>query len=133
MSATRLQKHAVTNPDEVQDFDETLRMRMDLLAQFNRDHAPSDTFASRRDEYRHYLNSPEWAEKRAAVLKRSKGICEGCLAEPATQVHHLTYDHIYDELLWELVAVCRRCHEKAHFIDGGRDSTTAEAMPIRSA
>jgi hypothetical protein len=33
---------------------------------------------------------------------------------PAEHVHHLSYDHWRDELLWELVAACRKCHERAH-------------------
>jgi hypothetical protein len=66
------------------------------------------------DEHNEYLKSPQWWAKRIAVLKRAKGICEGCLSASAEHVHHLSYDHWRDELLWELVAVCRACHERAH-------------------
>ena len=65
-------------------------------------------------DYNSYLASPEWKQKRKTVLARANGICEACLQEKATQVHHLTYDHLFDELLWELVAVCDGCHRKAH-------------------
>lgn len=70
--------------------------------------------ADRREEYSSYLQSAEWRAKRAKVLARAKGICEGCGDRRATQVHHLTYAHIRDELLFELVAVCDGCHEKIH-------------------
>lgn len=61
-----------------------------------------------------YLQSDAWRDKRAAVMDRANGLCEGCRQRPATQVHHLTYAHHGNELLWELVAVCRGCHEHAH-------------------
>jgi Fe-S cluster biogenesis protein NfuA len=64
--------------------------------------------------YDQYLRSPEWAAKRDAVIRRSGGICEGCGMRRATQAHHESYDHLYDEFLWELRAVCRECHERIH-------------------
>lgn len=67
--------------------------------------------------HREYLKSAVWARKRAAVMKRANGICEGCLEAPATAVHHLDYSHLGDELLWELVAVCDSCHGRAHADD----------------
>jgi 5-methylcytosine-specific restriction endonuclease McrA len=64
--------------------------------------------------YARYLGSPEWAARRRAVLQRARGTCEGCLIRPATQVHHLTYAHVGNELLFELVAVCDKCHGIVH-------------------
>jgi 5-methylcytosine-specific restriction endonuclease McrA len=70
-----------------------------------------------RADYEAYLLSPEWDDKRALVLKRSRGICEGCGQVPAAEVHHLTYTHVGNELLWQLVAVCRNCHARVHGIE----------------
>jgi 5-methylcytosine-specific restriction endonuclease McrA len=67
-----------------------------------------------RKEYEDYRRSEIWRMKRKKVLKRAKGICEGCLDAEATQIHHITYDHIGDELLFELVALCDACHRKCH-------------------
>ena len=64
--------------------------------------------------YNQYLESPEWRMKRKQVLLRAKGMCEGCQAQVATQVHHLTYAHVGKELLFELVAICNACHEIVH-------------------
>lgn len=64
-----------------------------------------------------YLQSRKWKSLRARVLTRSGGLCEGCRSSPATQVHHLTYDHWRDELLWELVAICNDCHHRAHRVE----------------
>jgi hypothetical protein len=68
----------------------------------------------RRAQYHNYLLSPEWAQKREAVLERASGRCEGCRTAEATQVHHLTYEHCGNEFLWELVAICRACHSRFH-------------------
>lgn len=64
--------------------------------------------------YNEYLNSPEWKMRRALVMNRANGICEGCLSRPAEQVHHKTYEHVTEEFMWELVAICEPCHERIH-------------------
>lgn len=65
-------------------------------------------------QYDKYLESPAWKAKRQKVLQRAKGVCEGCGDRPPAQVHHLTYKHVGNEFLWELVAVCNQCHDRAH-------------------
>jgi 5-methylcytosine-specific restriction endonuclease McrA len=64
--------------------------------------------------YNEYLRSPEWAARRELVLKRENHLCEGCRTARATQAHHTTYQNIGDEFLFELVALCRPCHERYH-------------------
>jgi len=65
-------------------------------------------------DYDEYLKSNAWAKRRALVLKRAQSICEGCGEEPATEVHHLTYEHVSKEFLFELVALCEPCHDRLH-------------------
>jgi hypothetical protein len=72
--------------------------------------------------YNEYLKSPTWAERRGRVLQRAKGICEGCSDRPAVQVHHLTYKHVFEEFLFELVAVCDDCHKRLHGNDNVDDA-----------
>lgn len=81
-----------------------------IKARFSRD----EFFA----EYGSYLNSEAWAMRRNRVFKRAGGICEGCGERTATQVHHLTYEHVGAEFLFELAAVCAPCHDKLHAGDG---------------
>ena len=64
--------------------------------------------------YARYLATSDWQIKRQQVLKRDNYICQGCLTNKATEVHHLTYDNVTDELLFQLVSVCRSCHDKIH-------------------
>lgn len=65
-------------------------------------------------KYNAYLSSSDWRRRRQLILKRSGGICEGCMERPATQVHHLSYAHVCNEFLWELRAICDQCHNRAH-------------------
>jgi hypothetical protein len=65
-------------------------------------------------DYDPYLKSPAWSKRRNLVLKRAAGICEGCGEHPPTQVHHLSYQNVGAEFLFELVAVCEACHDRLH-------------------
>lgn len=71
---------------------------------------------ARKEKYQSYLNSPEWFSLRLKVLGRCNYMCEACRSKPAEHVHHLTYEHIYNEFLWELVGVCNSCHKRVHNI-----------------
>lgn len=62
-------------------------------------------------DYQAYLASREWSLKREAVRERSNNECERCWKAPQQAVHHLSYEHIGDEPLDELLAVCNPCHE----------------------
>lgn len=64
--------------------------------------------------FKEYYLSKEWAEKRNLVLKRDNNICQACLIASATDVHHLTYLHFKNEFLFELISVCKKCHEEIH-------------------
>ena len=67
-----------------------------------------------KNAYQKYLQTPEWIAKSKLVLLRAQGICEGCRSRHATQAHHTTYEHVGEEFLFELVALCRQCHERFH-------------------
>jgi len=64
--------------------------------------------------YKEYLLSPEWKDKRQLVMGRARNVCESCGSNAAKQVHHIAYDHVGNEPLWELKAVCDECHEVLH-------------------
>ena len=67
-----------------------------------------------RELYGAYLKSAEWAARREKVMQRAGGFCEGCRGQAATEVHHLTYEHVTQEFLFELVAICGDCHARYH-------------------
>src|SRR5579871_5749739 len=66
------------------------------------------------DRYNRHLASPAWESLRQRVLKRCGGLCEGCGERRAVHVHHATYEHMGDEFLFELLGLCRQCHERLH-------------------
>ena len=68
----------------------------------------------RKEKYNEYLKSDEWYRIRKIVLERDKFICQGCLKNRATDVHHKNYDNLFNEVLFDLVSVCRTCHLKIH-------------------
>jgi 5-methylcytosine-specific restriction endonuclease McrA len=63
------------------------------------------------ERYHAHLDSHEWQVLRRKVFRRCNGICEGCGEQPATQVHHLSYDRMGHEMLFDLVGICEKCHK----------------------
>lgn len=100
---------------EFNDFDAELHSRYQRAISRAHQEARIKEKEDWQRKYKAYLSSAEWANKRRAVLKRASGICEGCLKQNAKEVHHLTYANVGDELLFQLVALCESCHEKAHY------------------
>ena len=78
------------------------------------------------NKYKQYLNTIQWQLKRQQIFDRARknansynmyGVCEKCGYEPykaCLQVHHLTYDNIYNEKLEDLILLCPYCHKKIH-------------------
>jgi 5-methylcytosine-specific restriction endonuclease McrA len=83
-----------------------------------------EAFANQKNDWfiQHsdYLRSPEWQAKRTAVFRRDGYICQGCLTNPAAQVHHITYAHWQHEPLFDLVSVCVQCHDEITEMDRRR-------------
>jgi hypothetical protein len=67
-----------------------------------------------REKYHAHLDSRKWQDLRDKVIERQKCICAGCEAAPVEHVHHLTYAHMGDEFLFELLGLCIDCHLKLH-------------------
>tara|TARA_R110002020_G_scaffold50858_7_gene144124 strand:+ start:982 stop:1383 length:402 start_codon:yes stop_codon:yes gene_type:complete len=64
--------------------------------------------------YNKYLKSPVWAEKRRRVMERDNHLCQACCKRPAEQVHHLTYERVCNEPLFDLISICVICHNELH-------------------
>lgn len=67
-----------------------------------------------RSIYETYIKSDEWRRKTILVRKRDNNICQACLSAPAQAVHHLTYQNLTKEPLFELISVCHACHSNIH-------------------
>jgi 5-methylcytosine-specific restriction endonuclease McrA len=99
---------------EVAPFDEELRS---TYAERRRKAMASAQQEKRTEwwgNYREYMASQEWSSLRAKVLERDGHLCRGCLTVQATDVHHTTYAHFGAEFAFELLSLCRPCHERFH-------------------
>jgi hypothetical protein len=65
------------------------------------------------DDYRAYLQSPQWATRRTRAFAAGKSTCQGC-GRKAEHIHHRTYARLGRELDADLVAVCHDCHRDIH-------------------
>jgi hypothetical protein len=86
------------------------------MRELERSHGIKQEDMVKRIGYDEYLRSPEWKHKRSLVISREKNTCQGCGIMPIEEVHHSTYSHIGDELLFQLVGLCSECHRKVHNI-----------------
>lgn len=114
-SATNpLPKSAVPNYLKLPKWDDSIAKAWDRIKHAAHVQEKQEDRAEFFKEHDAYLRTPEWRKRRAAVLLRSNGLCEGCREAGATEVHHLTYDNWKAEFLFELVALCHDCHERLH-------------------
>lgn len=79
-------------------------------------------------EYDDYLQSDSWKARRRERLIldnfRCQAVLSGC-AVSATEVHHLSYQHLGNEPLFELISVCRSCHDQITAMDRARRKAAA--------
>ena len=88
------------------------------------------TFLFNKHEYYH---SPEWERKRRAALEAAHYTCEMCHTPYNLHVHHISYVHIFQERLGDLVCVCHTCHEQIHLVHGKPSSLldyTTQRYPL---
>ena len=68
--------------------------------------------------YQEYLDSSDWKQRRARILKRDKYQCSMCGTGMNLRVHHVRYpDVLGEESDDDLITVCDSCHEKIHNAD----------------
>lgn len=108
-------------PENIPDADYSLQQKyknqraLDYNAIFRKHFQIQKSKISKWDsEYQDYLKSSEWREKRELVIRRAGNICEGCGKAPIEEIHHLTYTRVKREMLFDLVGVCKSCHDKIH-------------------
>ena len=88
--------------------------------------------AAWRAKYEAHLASEAWRRTCNKVRDRAHGICEGCgERRDAVDVHHLTYENMGNEFMFELVLICRDCHDRLH--GRRRALREAEAAPTVQA
>jgi 5-methylcytosine-specific restriction endonuclease McrA len=67
--------------------------------------------------FEEYRMQPEWQARRTASLASAGHRCQTCgEADVRLDVHHNTYERYGDELVFDLVVLCDRCHALFHGI-----------------
>ena len=88
--------------------------------------------AWREEEAPTYYTSELWSERRRLVLERDGGVCQGCLKAKATDVHHSTYSNWGSEFMFDLISLCRECHERlSKTLGHGRSIEDVPQEPAR--
>lgn len=66
--------------------------------------------------YGSFLKSEYWKCVRTCIIKRDSHRCQLCGNTKNLVVHHLTYEHHFDEFNHkeDLVTLCSGCHENVH-------------------
>ena len=66
-------------------------------------------------KYKAYLLSDEWKQLKIDLVQQRGFKCEVCHKKTKLlQLHHLTYERIYNENESDLQLLCGICHQKAH-------------------
>lgn len=65
------------------------------------------------EEYIEYLNSDAWKIRRNKRLAVARFRCGACGSKNSVQVHHLTYERIFNENMEDLLPLCEHHHQIA--------------------
>lgn len=64
--------------------------------------------------YKKYINSKEWYRKRERWLEQADYECQWCSRRRCRlQVHHLTYERLFNERDDDVIVLCSTCHKWA--------------------
>ena len=74
---------------------------------------PPQVKMTHKEKYRAYLESEKWKSIRNKKISESGNRCQLCNKSGLLNVHHRTYDNVFNEKMEDLIVLCRECH--AHF------------------
>jgi 5-methylcytosine-specific restriction endonuclease McrA len=66
--------------------------------------------------YKLYLRTKKWKEKKKALIKLRGRLCEICASTKRLEIHHLSYQNLFNEPPEDLLILCPTCHKKQHGI-----------------
>lgn len=61
-----------------------------------------------------YLQSAEWQNLKKQRLTIAQHKCEYCDSTHNLHLHHVTYERLTQELLSDVVILCKSCHQRQH-------------------
>lgn len=105
-----------TNTDSVMEFDRSILKEWKSHVEKMK-HAHWEKQKNKfREWYHNYLTTERWKNIRQLVINRENNVCQGCRKSEIANVHHLNYDWIGYEFLFDLVGLCEPCHRRIHGI-----------------
>jgi hypothetical protein len=73
--------------------------------------------SAHKQKYLDYIRSEEWFNLKIDLLQKRGCNCERCGKKKhplKLQIHHKTYERLFNERESDLIIVCRICHMKEH-------------------
>ena len=80
--------------------------------------------------YKEYLQSEHWKKKRREAIAEGGGKCMICGNTDNLHVHHITYEHLGNEAIYELACLCHECHQDVHVIKEKMKGEKKRLTPI---
>lgn len=72
-----------------------------------------------RKKYENYISKSEvWKTIRRLRIEVDEYRCKSCRGTNNLQVHHKTYENLYNENLRDLITLCEKCHKNVHMKEG---------------
>ena len=68
-----------------------------------------------KKNYNSYLCSKHWKKRRKEIIEQHWDYCSNCFSRHDIQVHHLTYENVWEEKCEDCKVICRNCHAKEHW------------------
>jgi phage terminase large subunit GpA-like protein len=68
----------------------------------------------RQKEYSKYLRSQDWKDRRTVLADQWNNKCACCGGNNILQLHHLNYDSLGTETIYDVVLLCKGCHCDIH-------------------
>ena len=79
--------------------------------------------------YSEYLQSETWTKIKKEILYRDSGKCRVCNSINNLHIHHRQYPKVYgEELLTDLITLCKYCHDLFHGLSGITKIKSSESM-----
>lgn len=70
-------------------------------------------FISAKDKLE-YMQSEKWKALKLSRLRIAQNKCESCGSPYNLHLHHITYERLTQELIEDVVLLCKSCHQRQH-------------------
>ena len=114
LSSLMRMKNSFVPNDQMEELDDEAEKRNSTLHNIAWDSFRAKESLEGRLRHARAIDSPHWQVMKMRCWQRCRGVCEGCGGATATQLHHLTYDHLGGEFMFELAYLCNECHKRIH-------------------